>query len=510
MREKSGKSSLKGLELTDGRHDFSMQLLKSTAQGRPTIDFLADTLPHVLNVSGSDAIELWLIEGEEVFRCESSRVRGKASEFRIIPEAARSGLEILKSMNGGRLDSIGKTESHRQGGAFCSYTKNGSVWFSDIRQTLPREADQRFKSLVDGLRGENKYRSLFLIPLHFGDSQIGGLLCKHKRKITFNIERAVYLETVSAKFELALLHQLSQARLQERVKELTCLSGIAQIRSVRELSLAQKLQNIVMLLPPAWQYPAHAHARITVDGESFHTENFREGTSRQVSLISAGGRDRGNVEVHYPDALQLLQENPFLAEEESLIENIAGQVAYMIEHQESERAKAEIHSQLIRADRLAAIGQLAAGVAHELNEPLNTILGFAQLVEKTPDMPSSVYKDLKKITEASLHARKIIRELLIFARQTTPSRTRFSLNRIIEEELILFESLCGNSGVVITRVLDPGLPDIVADKSQILQVISNLVVNSLQAMPRGGVLTLRTDSLGQAVCLVVEDTGTGM
>ncbi|MDT8273864.1 MAG: ATP-binding protein, partial [Desulfomonilia bacterium] len=267
---------------------------------------------------------------------------------------------------------------------------------------------------------------------------------------------------------------------------------------------------IVMLLPPAWQYPSHACARITVDGATFQTPDFQEGTKRQGSRIHTGGIDRGAAEVHYPDDLKFLQENPFLEEEQSLIDNIAGQIAHMIEHQETERAKADLQTQLIRADRLAAIGQLAAGVAHELNEPLNTILGFAQLVQKTQGIPGTAYTDLLKITEAALHARNIIRELLIFARQTPPSRTRFSLNRIVEEELHLFESLSGNSGVEIKRMLDPRLPDIVADKSQILQVLSNLVVNALQSMPQGGVLTLQTASHDQAVCLVVEDTGTGM
>jgi signal transduction histidine kinase len=202
--------------------------------------------------------------------------------------------------------------------------------------------------------------------------------------------------------------------------------------------------------------------------------------------------------------------NPFLHEEQNLIDNIARQIALMIEHEEDSAIKTELQKQLIRTDRLAAIGQLAAGVAHELNEPLNTILGFAQLAQKTPDLPLQTKSDLEKIADASLHARNIIRELLIFARQGKPGRTPVNLNQIIMNELKLFETMCAKSGVELKRVVDSELPEILADKSQLRQVISNLIVNALQAMPDGGTLTLQTSFDASSVKFVVEDTGIGM
>jgi len=182
----------------------------------------------------------------------------------------------------------------------------------------------------------------------------------------------------------------------------------------------------------------------------------------------------------------------------------------MIEHEEIRAAKTELRKQLIKADRLAAIGQLAAGVAHELNEPLNTILGFAQLAQKTSDMPAQALKDLEKIADAALHARSIIQELLIFARQGKPGSARVNLNQIILDELHLFESLCRKASVELRRMCDPDLPEITANKSQIRQVISNLIVNALQAMPEGGALTLQTLYDASSVHMLVDDTGIGM
>jgi len=302
----------------------------------------------------------------------------------------------------------------------------------------------------------------------------------------------------------------TRARLSERVKELTCLYGIAQIASNPDLPIERKLAGIARILPAAWQYPRRACARILLDGRDFQSPGFRDGARRQTAAIRIGDRDRGAVEVHYRDGRGLPRQASFLDEERNLIDNIAGQIAFMIEHEDARAAKAELREQLIRADRLAAIGQLAAGVAHELNEPLNTILGLAQLVRKMPGLPVPSRADLDSIVEASLHARNIIRELLVFARQGRPGRARVNLNRIITDELALFEALCGKSCVQIRRAVDPDLPEITADKSQIRQVVSNLVVNALQAMPGGGELTLRTFRDASRVCLAVEDNGIGM
>ncbi|MDD2390161.1 MAG: ATP-binding protein [Desulfobacterales bacterium] len=313
----------------------------------------------------------------------------------------------------------------------------------------------------------------------------------------YDAERVECLETVAAK-------------LRERVKELTCLYGISQIISDPDKSFEQKIMHILMLLPPAWQYPACTCARIMIDGETFQSPDCRQGTHKQVAWIRVNEKNRGVVEIHYKDAGFFAQKKPFLEEEQSLLNNIAGQIALMIERKEVQEAKAELQDQLIRADRLSAIGQLAAGVAHELNEPLNTILGFTQLVQKNRELPDTVQEDLKKITDASLHARTIIRELLIFARQSSSSIATMSLNRIVEDELSLLESLCRKSSVEVQRILDSNVPEIVADKSQMLQVLSNLIINALQAMPDGGVLTIQTSFDSSDVLLAVTDTGIGM
>jgi signal transduction histidine kinase len=298
--------------------------------------------------------------------------------------------------------------------------------------------------------------------------------------------------------------------LRERVKELTCLYGIARVTQPPGISLAEALQAIVELLPPAWQYPDIACARIVVDELTYTTDGFGPGVHQQAADIMVSGKRRGLVEVVYTQDVPVASEPPFLEEERSLINMVAREIAILIERCEAEETKAKLQEQLRHADRLATLGQLAAGVAHEINEPLANILGFAQLARKAPRLPNQAGDDLEKIVKNCLFAREIIHELLTFARQMTPEMTRVKLNQVVTSGLYFLESRCAKAGIAVVRTLDPHLPEILADSSQLQQVIVNLVVNAVQAMPNGGTLAIETQRAGGCVLLVVRDTGGGM
>ncbi|KPJ48804.1 MAG: hypothetical protein AMJ41_04225 [candidate division Zixibacteria bacterium DG_27] len=305
-------------------------------------------------------------------------------------------------------------------------------------------------------------------------------------------------------------NQQAQAALRERVKELICLYSIAQVVERQGPSLRRILQGIVELLPPAWQYPEITAGRITLDKRAYSTPGFRQEGQRQMTDIVVEGERRGVVEVVYLEEKPELDEGPFLREERNLIDTIARQVALIVERKKAEEDGRKLQEQLRHADRLATIGQLAAGVAHELNEPLGSILGFAQLAKKDPELPEQLSKDIERIITASLHAREVIRKLMIFARQMPTRKAQINLNDVIEEGLYFLGSRCTKAGIELKRVLTPDLPEITADRAQVHQVLVNLVVNSIQAMPKGGTLSIQTLTQGDHVSLVVEDTGIGM
>jgi signal transduction histidine kinase len=229
----------------------------------------------------------------------------------------------------------------------------------------------------------------------------------------------------------------------------------------------------------------------------------------QVAEIRVQGVPRGTVEVVYREARPPADEGPFLREERALIQEVAREAGQLLERREATRDEERLRRQLWQVERLGMIGQLAAGLAHELNEPLGSILGYAQLAQRSFALPDQTGRDLAKVVKAALHARDIVRRLLIFARQAPVTREPVAVNDVIRESLFLLEGRCARQGVKIALRLQADLPPVRADRTLVEQAFLNLAVNGVQAMPAGGRLTVRTEG-AERVRLVVEDTGGGM
>jgi two-component system NtrC family sensor kinase len=298
--------------------------------------------------------------------------------------------------------------------------------------------------------------------------------------------------------------------LRERVKELSCLYRINRVFEGSTGSPDELFQRIVEMIPPAWQYPEITSARIVLDGKSYETPGFGEEYPGQRSDVVVSGNRRGALEVVYRESRPPLDEGPFLKDERSLLDAIARQIAVIVEHQQAEEERIRLQRQLMHADRLATIGQLAAGVAHELNEPLSSILGFAQLAQRDPAMPEGARQDVQRIVAASLHAREIIKKLLLFARHMPTFKGPMDLNEVVLGAIDLFKHHFEKEGIELVCVLCPQMPVITGDPGQLTQVLVNLVVNAVQAMPGGGRLVVQTHVQDGHVVCIVEDTGVGM
>ncbi len=298
--------------------------------------------------------------------------------------------------------------------------------------------------------------------------------------------------------------------LRERVKELTCLYGIAQIVDRTDISMQEVAERVASLLPPAWQYPECTCARVTLNGEAFPSKPFQESTQRLAAAVVVADHALGQVEVFYSEIRPAADEGPFLKEERSLINEVARQLSLMVERRQVMEENIRLEDQLRHADRLATIGRLAAGVAHELNEPLGAILGFAQLTQSNFGIPDQTARDLDKIVKASLRAREIVKRLLIFARQTPAQRVPVDLTMVVKEGIYLLRARCAKAGISIKLHLAADLPAVEGDANLLQQVIVNLAVNSIQSMPGGGVLDITAGVHEESVVLKIEDSGEGM
>lgn len=302
----------------------------------------------------------------------------------------------------------------------------------------------------------------------------------------------------------------TELQLRERVKELKCLYELSRIAWEADNNISAIISKTLTILPAAMQYPQLTEASIVLDGETTATKGYKL-AKRLISFpLLPGTTKRGAVAVGYKSPKGGGDIPSFLPEEKKLMKMVARELSLIIKRAEAEEEKHKLQAQIQHVERLAFVGELAAGIAHELNEPLGRILGFAQLIKKTGGLNDQQNEDIERIVKASLYTREIIKKLMIFSRHMPRQIAWVSLNEIVSNILYFIDVRFVSRQINITRKLDENLPVIQADEVQMSQVLVNLITNAIHAMPRGGELTIATRKKADGVSLTVRDTGRGM
>jgi two-component system, NtrC family, sensor kinase len=175
----------------------------------------------------------------------------------------------------------------------------------------------------------------------------------------------------------------------------------------------------------------------------------------------------------------------------------------------------QLQQQLIQSEKLSAIGELISGIAHELNNPLTGVMGYAQLLQSRKDLDEKVKESLQKINSLALRCQKIVQNLLSFARKQKPERKLCNVNEILERTVDLRNYELKVNNIDVEHDLDRFLPRTIADAHQLQQVFLNLITNAEQAILEHqgrGKMTLRTrvDATGTRIVIEVSDTGPGI
>src|SRR2546430_7824515 len=213
----------------------------------------------------------------------------------------------------------------------------------------------------------------------------------------------------------------------------------------------------------------------------------------------------------------LKDQHRFTTDELRLAEGIALQAAVAAEssrlYEGVKQQMAELkrtQAQLIQSTKLAAIGELAANIAHEINNPLTSVLGFASYLAERIPPGEPMREELDLIQEEAGRARDIVRDLLHFSRQRAFVPQMTDLNVVLEQTLTIVRRQSAYDAITLVEEYAPGLPPVEVDVPRIKQVFLNLINNAVYVMKDGGSLTIRSSVVGDTVQVAVIDSGPGI
>ncbi len=295
--------------------------------------------------------------------------------------------------------------------------------------------------------------------------------------------------------------------LEERIKELTCLYDISTLASEHADSLQDALQAISERVAVAWRYSNDAVAEIRLEQNSYTSGKIPGKTVSQSQPISIDGEMTGVIKVYYPSPQY--SEKHFLAEEDQLLRKLGQEVAGIVERQRHIEKEEILKRSVERTDRLSILGEITAGIAHELNTPLGNILGFSELIsEKAGD--EQIKQDAGKITASAMHAREVVKKLMFFSCEMPQQMESIAINPLVEDALKLLQPSLQSAGIILH--FEPDLKGAFGrlDPIQFTQVIFNLIINAIHASARGSTISVKILAADEKLNLIITDQGHGI
>ena len=325
---------------------------------------------------------------------------------------------------------------------------------------------------------------------------------------------------LSAVGAVVAMLQRSEQEHRQRMKEMKCLYNIGKATEENS-SIDDFLSTVVKLVPQAMQYPEETRVRITFHDKVFKSPRFHKSFSKITENIVIGGETMGLVEIYST------RQNPYLKKRnhltKTLVERISGAIHQMeleqslqgyyeqLEDEVEKRTKdlEQVQEKLIRSERLAAVGELASGVGHELRNPLNVIRNCGYLLnmsleEKNDEEALNTLQVLDKQIDI---ANKIVTDLLDFTRIKPPAQSKIDVNSLIKESLTW---ITVPGSITIDSHLNGNSLQVRTDAEQISRVFTNIISNAIQAMNGDGKLEIDTGTEGEFAWAEFKDNGCGI
>jgi signal transduction histidine kinase len=321
-----------------------------------------------------------------------------------------------------------------------------------------------------------------------------------------------------------LLHDLN-----ERVKELTALHRTARLLQDHKRTPPKLLQEIVTILPAAFDQAEIAAARIVFDGVEYRSPNFGSSPWTESAHFTTTGGRHGLVEIVYAENRFKQTNHPFLAEEKNLLESIAEMLQLYLDRKEAQESVEKVTKELVernkelwnlqqemgRVGQAAALGWMAGAIAHELGTPLNSVLGYTQLLAQE-DLPEKARRHAKTIESQVQRMAGIVQYYLDRTRGSISKRSQVNLNDLVRDTLLLLKPVLEEKSVHVVSQLAESLPSLNAHAGSLQRVLINLLNNAVDSLVEERKITIATylsratEQQRPGIIIEISDTGTGI
>ncbi|TVZ60392.1 phospho-acceptor domain-containing protein [Flavobacteriaceae bacterium MAR_2010_105] len=301
----------------------------------------------------------------------------------------------------------------------------------------------------------------------------------------------------------------SEQELKERIKELTCLYEVSSIIVNADFEqLEHTFRAIAFSLKKAFQFPENTNILIETQTATSKTGELSNRSSSISTSILIFNKPKGKITAFLNEMNSDSQS--FLNEEQLLIDNVAIKIGSFLERIEIQNNERSLIRQMEHADRLSILGELTAGIAHELNTPLANILGFAELLKSRLEQDNQALADLNKIINNAIFSREVVKKLMFFACEMPQVMKPVNIVTIIKESIKLLEPTFRKNEIKYLVKIEDETLMLRADPVQITQIIFNLLMNAIYFSPKNGLVTLEAIQNEKSIILKLRDEGEGL
>lgn len=299
----------------------------------------------------------------------------------------------------------------------------------------------------------------------------------------------------------------TETMLRERIKELSCLYNISLLIASHTDNISDTFSKMALVIKDAWLYSDQAIVSIKTNGIEAVTSPLVGSTEKIEEEVKLHNNALLRISVHYPSSDFSVTD--FLEEEKRLLKKLTLEIASFLNIEFSKEQGAVLQRGLERNDRLSILGEMTAGIAHELNTPLANILGYTELLQsKLTDEQQR--KDVSKIIKSVIYAREVVKKLMFFTSEMPQDKVVQPIKPIIDEALQLLQPNLKKAAIQAKFTISNETISLKIDKIQFMQLLFNLIINALYVSPTRSTIYIDVNETEKAIILKVSDEGTGV